>query len=513
MTVNKSVFQISEKISPTTTIHVGESPKSISFSGCGFLGVYHIGVASCLKQHAKSLINNFDKIYGCSAGSLVAAMLLVDIGIDEVCQHTMDVVAKARSGILGPLSPGFKLNEILLKNLTEKLPMDAHLKTSGKLFVSLTRVYDCKNVIISDFATREELINVLLCSCFVPFYSGFVPPKYRGTYYVDGGISNNLPSFNDTITVSPWSGSSDICPRNDDESSLIDLIVVNTSIQATPSNIYRCSTMFFPPDPKVLRDFCTQGFQETVQYLQDHGLFESTHGLQKNLSFSTKINQKKIRQDLTRKLSMSENINQLNEGFKRVKTYSESGLVMKEITNDYPIVDQNPVLTVVHVYPIKTQSSMIQLHMLLPPAILKTLEKFIKNNNLPSTSLIKIVCNLVELPFNVSYKFAYEIVNKSENFPHSIKFLLINIRNVVKEIHSYFRCAGTKLLKLFERRKKNLKAYGKLLVQRLSIVTLLLAKELLKVGNIFIPIEISSKIEKLLNIFESFFAKDIFIVQ
>ena len=512
MIANKNVFQADEKISPTTTIHVGETPKSISFSGCGFLGVYHIGVASCLKQHAKSLINSFDKIYGCSAGSLVAAMLLVDIGIEEVCQHTMDVVAQARAGIFGPLSPGFKLNEILLKNLNEKLPMDAHLKTNGKLFVSLTRVYDGKNVIISDFATREELINVLLCSCFVPFYSGFVPPKYRGIYYVDGGISNNLPSFNDTITVSPWSGSSDICPRNDDESSLIDLIVVNTSIQATPSNIYRCSTMFFPPDPKILRDFCTQGFQETVQYLQDHGLFESTHGIQKNVSFSTKMNQKKMRQDLTRKLSMSGNINELNEGFKRVKTFSESGLVMKEITDDY-LLDTNPVLTVVHVYPIETQNSMIQLHMLLPPAILKTLEKFISNNKLPSSSLIKVVCSLVELPFSTSYKFAINIIKKSENFPQSVKFLLVSISTVVQEIHRYFRCTGTEMLKLFEKRKQKLETYGRFLVQRLSIATLLLAKELLKLGDVFIPIEISSKLETLLNIVESFFIKDLFIAQ
>nr|CAD7409562.1 unnamed protein product [Timema cristinae] len=45
------------------------------------------------------------------------------------------------------------------------LPQDAHLRTSGKLHISLTRVYDGKNVVVNEFHSREELIQVLSNMC------------------------------------------------------------------------------------------------------------------------------------------------------------------------------------------------------------------------------------------------------------------------------------------------------------------------------------------------------------
>ena len=46
-----------------------------SFSGCGFLGIYHVGVASCLKQYAPHLLIN-NKLCGASAGGMIAACLM-----------------------------------------------------------------------------------------------------------------------------------------------------------------------------------------------------------------------------------------------------------------------------------------------------------------------------------------------------------------------------------------------------------------------------------------------------
>ncbi|KAL4141963.1 hypothetical protein QTP88_004499 [Uroleucon formosanum] len=54
---------------------------NISFSGCGFLGIYHIGVASCLKTYAPYLLEN--KICGSSAGAISACCLLCDIPLDD----------------------------------------------------------------------------------------------------------------------------------------------------------------------------------------------------------------------------------------------------------------------------------------------------------------------------------------------------------------------------------------------------------------------------------------------
>ena len=70
--------------------------------------------------------------------------------------------------------------------------------------------------------------------------------------YVDGGISDNLPQYDhkNTITVSPFSGESDICPR-DSSTNLHELRFTNTSIKFTLKNLYRVSRALFPPDPMV----------------------------------------------------------------------------------------------------------------------------------------------------------------------------------------------------------------------------------------------------------------------
>lgn len=62
---------------------------------------------------------------------------------------------------------------------------------------------------------RHFVFQVLLASAFIPVFSGFVPPligKYR---YIDGGFTDNLPIVDkNTITISPFSGLSDICPHD-----------------------------------------------------------------------------------------------------------------------------------------------------------------------------------------------------------------------------------------------------------------------------------------------------------
>ena len=128
----------------------------------------------------------------------------------------LNLITEARKKSLGPFHPTFNIQTVLLEGLLKILPEDAHLRVSGKLHISLTRVYDGKNVIVSDFPTRHDLIQALICSAFIPFFSGLIPPKFQGVRYMDGGYSDNLPSLDEhTITVSPFCGESDICPRDD----------------------------------------------------------------------------------------------------------------------------------------------------------------------------------------------------------------------------------------------------------------------------------------------------------
>ena len=60
------------------------------------------------------------------------------------------------------------------------LPVDAHTICSNRLHISLTKWKDNSNWLVNKFDTREDLIQALICSSFVPFYSGIMPPKYKG---------------------------------------------------------------------------------------------------------------------------------------------------------------------------------------------------------------------------------------------------------------------------------------------------------------------------------------------
>ena len=58
---------------------------NISFNGCGFLGIYHIGVATALKTYVPDF--RIENVSGASAGALAAVCLLggVPTGKQDLC--------------------------------------------------------------------------------------------------------------------------------------------------------------------------------------------------------------------------------------------------------------------------------------------------------------------------------------------------------------------------------------------------------------------------------------------
>ncbi|KAH9412474.1 Patatin-like phospholipase domain-containing protein 2 [Dermatophagoides pteronyssinus] len=252
-------------------------PISFSFSGCGFMGLYHVGVASCLREYAP--ISPDTKFLGASAGSLAAASLVCDMPLGESTSEILNVAMRARARALGPFHPSFDINRILYDLLMRTLPDDAHIRANGRFYISVTRVSDGKNVIINKFKSKEELIKALQCSCFIPIWSGLIPPKFNGISYIDGGCTNNLPILDEnTITVSPFSGETDICPQ-DDTFNLFQFNFTNNSMSISPSNIYRISRILFPAHPETLSKICQQGFDDALRYLQRNNKISCTRCL------------------------------------------------------------------------------------------------------------------------------------------------------------------------------------------------------------------------------------------
>uniref|UniRef100_U3J4T2 PNPLA domain-containing protein n=1 Tax=Anas platyrhynchos platyrhynchos TaxID=8840 RepID=U3J4T2_ANAPP len=218
-------------------------PKHIQKSGSGFLALYQVGVVQSLLELAPELLKSACKVYGSSAGSLIAAAVVCGISLGKEITTFFATEFLFQNGTGG--------DNIL--STVGRLPEDSYQVASGRLHISLTRVVDGQNVMVSEFSSKEELIQALLCSCFLPIYCGFIPPSYRGVRYVDGGFTGLQPvsSLEEAvITVSPFTGELDICPR-DCPAIFYCFQIFNGSIQISVENLCRISYALFPPSTMV----------------------------------------------------------------------------------------------------------------------------------------------------------------------------------------------------------------------------------------------------------------------
>ncbi|KAL3115891.1 hypothetical protein niasHT_007191 [Heterodera trifolii] len=242
------------------------SNANLSLCGCGFLCIYHAGVCAALREYAPQLTRN--RIYGASAGSIAAAGLICNVSVAEATTSILQVVAEARAGVLQAFSPTFDLMNIVRDELDRILPDNAHQLCSGRLFISLTEYSTGQNAIISEFANKKELIQAILCSCFIPIFCGYTVPEFRGVRYIDGGFSDNQPVYDqNTITISPFSGESDICPLDHASASILGFVYYNTSIRFNNENFYRFCSCFVPPSQEICSKICLQGFTDALRFL------------------------------------------------------------------------------------------------------------------------------------------------------------------------------------------------------------------------------------------------------
>lgn len=146
---------------PITLLHRSENEVkkfSLSFAGCGFLGIYHIGVSAAFRQYAPPA--SIGQICGASAGALAAASLLCNSELGQATSDVLKVVQQARSRALGALHPNFNMIKILREGLNNNLPSNAHQLATGRVRISLTRFSDGENVVVDQFDSRAELIQV-----------------------------------------------------------------------------------------------------------------------------------------------------------------------------------------------------------------------------------------------------------------------------------------------------------------------------------------------------------------
>ncbi|XP_068162264.1 patatin-like phospholipase domain-containing protein 4 [Antennarius striatus] len=258
----------------SSSCHYRKSPPSISFSGSGFMATYQLGVAHCFLNHVPWILSAAPFVLGASAGSLVAAAVVCEISFMTVRDEMLQFAKQLKGVILGPLNPSINVFHWLEFILRKHLPPDAHKMANGRLAVAVTRLTDGKLFILSDFQSKDDVLQALLCSCFVPGYCGLVPPSFKGEFYVDGGFRTMQPvppvPCNRTLMVSPFSGDVDVCPT--DKPCMLDMAVNGVILKGNMANCLRIFNALYPMTAESLAEAYDNGYKDGFKFLQDNDL-------------------------------------------------------------------------------------------------------------------------------------------------------------------------------------------------------------------------------------------------
>lgn len=156
----------------------------LALSGGGVRGFAHIGALRALEDVGIKP----DVIAGVSAGSIVATFYAAGMSADEIFDIFGNIdmskflqVDISKSGLL-------KLDK-LRKFIAKSLPVENIEQLAMPTIIGATDIeYQHEKAFITG-----NIAERVVASCSIPLV--FKPVKIDGTYYVDGGVLHNLPSY------------------------------------------------------------------------------------------------------------------------------------------------------------------------------------------------------------------------------------------------------------------------------------------------------------------------------
>lgn len=161
------------------------------------------------------------------------------------------------------------MENILKEHLLPELSDDVLSRVNDRLFISLTKT-NKQNLLVNHFHSKEELVDAIACSCFIPGFSGYSCPKFRGIRYLDGGLSNNLPCLGEnTVYIGSFSGKGKhICPSDDKIDTYPSFDLGGENISLSPRNMVRLSHAGLIADDSVYDAYEDKGYNDAKTYFE-----------------------------------------------------------------------------------------------------------------------------------------------------------------------------------------------------------------------------------------------------
>jgi predicted acylesterase/phospholipase RssA len=177
----------------------------IVMSGGGPNGIIQLGLLKTLQDANFFRLSDLKGMYTTSAGAIIAAFILLDVPLDDVCDYMikrpwnkwlkMDLFAlNETKGLVDNkhlqeiLAPFFKFKniplDITLEDFYKRVPVDFHMCCAE------LKTFELVDLSHTTHPTLPFLKAVSMTAAFVPL---FTPILHDGKYYVDGGVRNNFP--------------------------------------------------------------------------------------------------------------------------------------------------------------------------------------------------------------------------------------------------------------------------------------------------------------------------------
>lgn len=208
---------------PRNHSHVRSFRPSISVSGGGQLWPYGVGVGHYLHTHydLQSV-----RLFSSSCGCFATVPLALNESPVDWCKRDWPKCLEHFSA-RGWLGCMFDRKEFYYDLWNTYLPEDAHVRCSGRLYISITKLFPYPhNRIVSHYETRNDLIETILASMCLPLIFLRSIVRTRDGWAVDGGFTNDLPCCDSyTVTISSMNTNADIFPK-DRAFGLLDVIEV-----------------------------------------------------------------------------------------------------------------------------------------------------------------------------------------------------------------------------------------------------------------------------------------------
>eukprot|EP01147_Barroeca_monosierra_P005579 gene5579-7221_t len=245
--------------------------KAVSFSGAGWLLVYHLGVIDALRH--LNLAGPSTIYAGASAGALAACVAAADIPTNDLLNKYIQFGDHCRQN--GRWARG-KVLTYLQHILNEFVTDDLHEKIEERVLIAVTILPKWRKPILIDrFESREDLINTLLTSCFVPFYlNGKAVTTFRDHPAIDGGIAQLIPTHPERLQHAIH-----VCPFPPVVTRITrDTVHIGPHLQDRVNlNLRKAiSTAFRPPTKIEAHSIYQAGYSSSVKFSQENLLTSTT---------------------------------------------------------------------------------------------------------------------------------------------------------------------------------------------------------------------------------------------